>query len=116
MNAFIARCSEGLKDPAMEIKISAHLVFQRIVKICPNVNLDLEALIEPLKAVVFAKTKETAVKQEIENNRILVLSALKAVSVLNTIADARKVKWASFIEEIQSPQSNVCQLFAELQL
>jgi hypothetical protein len=63
-------------------------------------SIDIDNFIDPLREAVFVKTKDTAVKQEIENNRSLMTSALKTVIALNAIPDVRKIKWPAFINEI----------------
>lgn len=81
---------------------------------------DMPGLIEGLRENVFVKTKETAVKQEIENNRTLVLSCLKTIHVLeggsSFIAASRRVKWTSFVQqEIKAATSVLSTLFKEVQ-
>ena len=110
---FISFLTACLSDPALEIKISTHSIFQKLVKIYPT--LDLDSLIPALRESVFVKTKETAVKQQIEENKSLVFSALKTVRVLDTLSNKDpKKEWSKFMNEIQGPESTVSQLFKEL--
>ena len=81
---------------------------------------DMPGLIEGLRENVFVKTKETAVKQEIENNRALVLSCLKTIHVLDgdsSFAASRRVKWTAFVKQEIKATTNpvVSTLFMEVQ-
>ena len=51
-------------------------------------GLDLDRIIEPLRATVQAKVKAYSVKQEFEKQDELKRSALRAVSALTKIPDA----------------------------
>ena len=103
MALLIKNVTVGLSDPSMEIKILCHSIIQKIVKLPIHISLDLESLIEPLKSCVFLKTKETAVKQDVENNRNFVLSGLKTVQILDEISSPDpKLKWPGFINEIKA--------------
>ena len=114
--AFTSALLKTLQDPASEIKISCHSILQKISTMQPVIPLDFDSMVAPLKASIFLKTKETAVKQEIESHRALVSSALKTVIMLDAIPDSRRIQWPAMIKEISSPQSNVSLLFKELQL
>lgn len=81
---------------------------------------DMAGLIEGLRENVFVKTKETAVKQEIENNRALVLSCLKTIHLLDgdssSVWTSRRLKWTAFVQqEIKGPSSVVASLYKEVQ-
>lgn len=111
---FIAHITKGLKDPAIEIKTSCHLIFQKLTKRSYRIHIDLDNLVEPLKESVYVKTKETAVKQEVENNRALVLSALKTVRALNANCASTDEKWKVFVSELRDAKPPISQLFQDL--
>jgi hypothetical protein len=117
LSLFIKCITQALVDPAMEIKMASHLILQKLVKLPVHVPLDLETFLTPLRDCVFLKTKETAVKQDVENNRAIVISALKTVRVLDEYAGSKSApesKWLGFMKEIQAPESSVAELFKEL--
>lgn len=99
---FLQKVLSSLCDPSHEIKIAANSLLVKLSKMDPPVSFDRDTpgLISGLRENVFVKTKETAVKQEIENNRALVVSCLKTVRVLDAVQGGRRVEWNSFLQEL----------------
>ena len=122
---FISTILKGLKDPSHEIKILANSILVKLTTLRPPIVLDRDTpeLIDGLRENVFLKTKDTAVKQEIENNRALVVSSLKTILALDgdgkdgSILATRRVKWTTFWQqEIKAPSSSVLSLLRDISL
>lgn len=87
--AFLSRVLKALDDPASEIKILAHLMFQRLAYAAPTaVAQRLDDSVDMLKATVESKTKANAVKQELEKNAELVRSGLRCALGVGRLSEA----------------------------
>ncbi|KAJ3341282.1 Cullin-associated NEDD8-dissociated protein 1 [Gonapodya sp. JEL0774] len=86
--AFLTRVIKGFSDEAQEVKVLAHLMFQRLGYIAPGmVSQRLDEVADVLKATVETKNKGNAVKQEIEKNAELVKSAIRCTLVTARLSD-----------------------------
>ena len=120
---FINTVLKALRDPSHEMKILANSILVKLTTIRPPVALDRDTpeLIDGLRENVFIKTKDTAVKQDIENNRALVISCLKTILALDgngnddSMLVSRRVRWTAFVQqEIKSPSSSVASLLRDI--
>lgn len=83
--AFVTNLVDGLKDND-DIKMLSHLMLIRLSLYAGPALLEgLDQLVEPLRANISTKAKETAVKQEVERNEELVRSALRAIAAITRI-------------------------------
>jgi len=98
ISSFIVNLVDGLRDH-YDIKMLNHLILIRLASLAGAALLEgLDQLVEPLRATVSSKPKESAVKQEIERNDELVRSALRAISAISRIPNAdRNLKWEEFL-------------------
>ncbi|KAJ3254768.1 Cullin-associated NEDD8-dissociated protein 1 [Boothiomyces macroporosus] len=100
MTDFIKVVLRGLADNQNEIKITNHLILQKLAKTGDKtLNLFTAELIPLLKAGALTVTKDTAVKQEIENIKTYVQSSVKTIKALNAVLTLPT--WINFVEEIQ---------------
>lgn len=77
----------GLSDN-YDVKMACHLILARLAERCGLAVLSvIDALVEPLEKTVTAKTKQDAVKQEVDRNEDMVKSALRAVDALSRISN-----------------------------
>lgn len=110
LNEFTKQVVQGFTDPSLDIKLTSHSLLIRICEKHPlSVPPYLEQLIPALKAAIFVVTKETAVKQEIENNKSLVLSGIKVFKALDPLVQTPE--WTALHSEIIAPSSPVASLY-----
>ena len=102
--AFLSRVLKALDDPASEIKILAHLMFQKLAFAAPTaVAQRLDDCVDVLRATVESKTKANAVKQEIEKNTELVRSGLRCALVVGRLSEAAiSPKFDAFLRELKA--------------
>lgn len=86
---YLEQIVRGLNDPAQEVQLVALMMLQ---KICTDWNIwgqgvIVESIVSSLKSMIFAKTKENAVKQEIKGIMELSRSASRAFISLCTALD-----------------------------
>lgn len=87
MDEFADIVIKGISDPSHDVKIMSLLMLQRLAKLRSNVICaKLEKTLEPLKALIEAKTKTNAVKQEIEKNAEQITAALKTLFILDNLS------------------------------
>jgi len=84
---FISQLKDGLEDQE-DIKMLNHMILGRLaVKSGTALVANLTDLVEPLKKTVTTKTKEEAVKQQIERNEEMIQSALRAIYQISQIPE-----------------------------
>ncbi|RUS33043.1 hypothetical protein BC938DRAFT_473352 [Jimgerdemannia flammicorona] len=100
---FMDRVFAGLSDQH-DIKVLAHLMMMRLANVAPTaVTQKLDDAVEPLKATLNYKVKQTAVKQEVEKNQELVRSALRCIAVLTKLSEpATTPRFDTFLKEIRA--------------
>jgi cullin-associated NEDD8-dissociated protein 1 len=105
---FLSRVLKALDDPASEIKILVHLMFQKLAFAAPTaVAQRLDDSVDVLKATVESKTKANAVKQELEKNAELVRSGLRCALVVGRLSEAAiSPKFDSFLRELKAPSAS----------
>eukprot|EP00899_Mesostigma_viride_P020190 jgi/Mesvir1/28172/Mv04732-RA.1 len=83
---FTTHLLSGLSDH-YDVKMPCHLILARLAAKCgPAVLAVLDALVPPLEKTVTAKTKDDAVKQEVDRNDDMIRSALRAVDALTRVS------------------------------
>lgn len=76
----------GLSDH-YDVKMPCHLILSKLAEKCGSAVLAvLDALVEPLEKTVTNKTKQDAVKQEVDRNEDMIRSALRSIDSLNRIS------------------------------
>ncbi|MCO5610009.1 hypothetical protein L7F22_064244 [Adiantum nelumboides] len=76
----------GLSDH-YDVKMPCHLILSKLAEKCGSAVLAvLDALVEPLEKTVTNKTKQDAVKQEVDRNEDMIRSALRAIDSLNRMS------------------------------
>ncbi|KAI9034670.1 armadillo-type protein [Hyaloraphidium curvatum] len=105
--AFLSRVLKALDDPASEIKILSHLMFQKLAFAAPTaVAQRLDDSVDVLKATVESKTKANAVKQELEKNAELVRSGLRCALVVGRLSEAAiSPKFDAFLRDLKAPNA-----------
>lgn len=105
--AFLSRVLKALEDPASEIKILSHLMFQRLAFAAPTaVAQRLDDSVDTLKTTIESKTKANAVKQEIEKNAEMVRSALRCALVVGRLSEsAISPKFDGFLRDLKASNS-----------
>jgi cullin-associated NEDD8-dissociated protein 1 len=84
---FIAQLKEGLEDHE-DIKMLNHMILTRLAqKSGTALVANLTDLVDPLRKTVTAKTKEEAVKQQVERNEEMIQSALRAIHQVAQISE-----------------------------
>lgn len=101
ISAFVATLVEGLKDH-YDIKMLAHLMVIRLASVAGPVLLEsLDQLIDPLRTTLATKSKEGAVKQEVERNDELIRSALRAIVAVTKIPNVESnIKFEEFLHQV----------------
>ncbi|KAJ3268750.1 Cullin-associated NEDD8-dissociated protein 1 [Terramyces sp. JEL0728] len=111
MTDYIKVVLKGLADTQNEIKITNHLILQKLARTeDKTLNLFAAELIVLLKAGALTVTKDSAVKQEIENIKSYVQSSVKTIKALNAIMTLPT--WINFVEEIQ--KSSVGEIYSSV--
>ncbi|ORX91195.1 Cullin-associated NEDD8-dissociated protein 1 [Basidiobolus meristosporus CBS 931.73] len=100
---FLERVVMGLSDQ-QDIKVLAHLMLIRLARVLPAaVAQKLDDCVDPLKATIEHKIKQSSVKQEVEKHQELVRSALRAVAVISKLSEASSSpKFVGFLSELKS--------------
>jgi len=84
---FISQLKEGLED-SEDIKMLNHMILGRLaIKSGTALVANLTDLVEPLRKTVTTKTKEEAVKQQVERNEEMIQSALRAINQIQQIPE-----------------------------
>jgi len=98
---FLQHLNDGLKD-VYDIKMLSHLMLAKLAHFAPAAIIEsLDALIEPLKATITTKPKDSAVKQEFDSNEELVRSALRAIHAISKIPNVEQnYKWEEFFKVV----------------
>merc|ERR1711988_103173 len=98
---FISHLVDGLND-VYDIKMLCHLMLVRIASSSGAALLEaLDSLIEPLRATIQKKEKESAVKQEVDRNEELIRSALRAIAAISQIPSVdQQVKFCAFLMNV----------------
>eukprot|EP00250_Pteridium_aquilinum_P018481 c24109_g1_i1 orf=324-4016(+) len=91
----------GLSDH-YDVKMPCHLILSKLAEKCGSVVLAvLDALVEPLEKTVTNKTKQDAVKQEVDRNEDMIRSALRAIDSLNRISGGEcSARFKSFMNTV----------------
>ncbi|KAL6064787.1 Cullin-associated NEDD8-dissociated protein 1 [Balamuthia mandrillaris] len=100
LHVFINQLVEGLNDACFDIKLLCHLMLVRLAGCAPVALVtNLDNLVEPLRKTVTTKARDTAVKQQVDQNDELIRSALRAVAAISTIPDVdQSVKFDEFVK------------------
>jgi len=84
---FISQLKDGLDDQE-DIKMLNHMILARLaLKSGTALVANLTDLVDPLRKTVTTKTKEEAVKQQVERNEEMIQSALRAIHQVAHIPD-----------------------------
>jgi cullin-associated NEDD8-dissociated protein 1 len=110
VTGFVEVVVKALSDPAHDIKMMSMQMINRLFKLNPaSLTASLESTAQPLKAIIEFKTKSSAVKQEVDKNQDLIVSALKTLfslglgsSALSTLAKEYKAPGSTFTELINT--------------
>jgi hypothetical protein len=94
----LERALDGLQDPNSDIKSISMQILPLFSSFTLNSQNRYELLLERLEEIVFSTVKETAVKQEIENNKQLVKAGQECVRALDKI---KHVKWKEFMKRVE---------------
>lgn len=91
----------GLSDH-YDVKMPCHLILSKLAEKCGSAVLAvLDALVEPLEKTVTNKTKQDAVKQEVDRNEDMIRSALRAIDSLNRISGGEcSARFKSFMNTV----------------
>lgn len=91
----------GLSDH-YDVKMPCHLILSKLSEKCGSAVLAvLDTLVEPLEKTVTNKTKQDAVKQEVDRNEDMIRSALRAVDSLNRISGGEcSARFKSFMNTV----------------
>eukprot|EP00249_Psilotum_nudum_P024642 c29247_g2_i2 orf=410-4126(+) len=91
----------GLSDH-YDVKMPCHLILSKLADKCGSAVLAvLDALVEPLEKTVTNKTKQDAVKQEVDRNDDMIRSALRAIDSLNRISGGEcSARFKSFMNNV----------------
>ncbi|KAH7437479.1 hypothetical protein KP509_05G074400 [Ceratopteris richardii] len=91
----------GLSDH-YDVKMPCHLILSKLADKCGSTVLAvLDALVEPLEKTVTNKTKQDAVKQEVDRNEDMIRSALRAIASLNRISGVEcSAKFKAFMNMV----------------
>lgn len=98
---FIRALNRGLGD-VDDIKMLSHLMLGRLAALAPAQLLDhLDELVDHLNETVTTKSKEGAVKQDIEKNEEMIKSALRAILLCSQIPNVEsKERFSKFLNEV----------------
>lgn len=102
--ALAATLKTGLGDQ-YDVKITAHSILSRTCAAAPAVVVqELDAVVEQLEKTLTEKLKQDAVKQDVDRQKEMVRSALRAVHSIEGIADSAKNQhFATFIAKVIGP-------------
>ncbi|CAI9765281.1 unnamed protein product [Fraxinus pennsylvanica] len=96
----------GLNDH-YDVKMPCHLILSKLADKCPAAVLAvLDSLVEPLQKTIGFRTKQDAVKQEVDRNEDMIKSALRTISSLNRISGGDcSHKFKNLMVEISKSQA-----------
>jgi len=101
--SFLGRVLLGLSDQH-DIALLSHTMLIRLTNVAPTAVMQkLDEAVDPLKATVQFKSKENAVKSEIEKNTELVHSAIRVMVVLAKLSEQGSTpKFDAFVRDLKS--------------
>ncbi|CAA2963726.1 cullin-associated NEDD8-dissociated 1 [Olea europaea subsp. europaea] len=94
-------------DDHYDVKMPCHLILSKLADKCPSAVLAvLDSLVDPLQKTINFRTKQDAVKQEVDRNEDMIRSALRTIASLNRISGGDcSHKFKNLMVEISKSQS-----------
>ncbi|KAL2460609.1 Cullin-associated NEDD8-dissociated protein 1 [Abeliophyllum distichum] len=93
-------------DDHYDVKMPCHLILSKLSDKCPAAVLAvLDSLVDPLQKTINFRTKQDAVKQEVDRNEDMIRSALRTIASLNRISGDCSHKFKKLMVEISKSQA-----------
>ncbi|KAL2477649.1 Cullin-associated NEDD8-dissociated protein 1 [Forsythia ovata] len=93
-------------DDHYDVKMPCHLILSKLSDKCPAAVLAvLDSLVDPLQKTINFRTKQDAVKQEVDRNEDMIRSALRTIASLNRISGDCSHKFKNLMVEISKSQA-----------